>query len=225
MAQAVFFDIDGTLIRTGGAGVKAFAHAGKTAFGVADGTRSMKFAGRTDIGLVREFFQIHRIEASPDNFRRFLDSYVFWLDHLLPQCRGGVCPGVLPLIHELRARENPPLIGLLTGNIRLGAEIKLRHYDLWETFETGGFADDHEDRDQIAHAAKERASRQLNRPLRGEEIIVIGDTPHDVRCGRAIGAKVVAVATGGATLAEIQATQPDWAVADLREVTVEELCR
>lgn len=223
MACAVLFDIDGTLIRTGGAGVKAFARAGETAFGIPNGTRSIKFAGRTDVSLVREFFQLHHIEPTPEHFQRFLDCYVFWLDHLLPQSCGGVCPGVLELIGHLRTRKNPPLIGLLTGNIRLGAEIKLRHYGLWESFETGGFADDHEDRNQIAHAAKKRACRHLNRSLRGEEIIVVGDTPHDVHCSRAIGAKIVGVATGGASLAEIQAAAPDWAVPDLRALDVENL--
>jgi len=223
MARAVLFDIDGTLIRTGGAGVKAFARAGETAFGIPGGTAHMKFAGRTDTGLVREFLLHHGIEASTANIRHFLDTYVFWLDHLLPQCRGGVCAGVLKLIRGLRAQKNPPLIGLLTGNIRLGAEIKLRHYDLWQEFETGAFADDHEDRNQIAVAARHRVRRQLQKELPGGEIIVVGDTPHDIRCGRAIGAKVLAVATGGSTCAEMQAHQPDWLVEDLRGISVEAL--
>lgn len=225
MAKAVLFDIDGTLIRTGGAGVKAYARAGETAFGIPNGTAHMKFAGRTDTGLVREFLGLHNIEPTAENFRRFLDSYVFWLDHLLPQSRGSVCPGVFQLIQGLRALKAPPLIGLLTGNIRLGAEIKLRQYNLWEHFEMGAFADDHEDRNQIARTARERVGHKLNRKLRGEEIIVVGDTPHDVGCARAIGAKVIAVATGGATLEEIRATQPDWCLMDLREVNAEEICR
>jgi phosphoglycolate phosphatase-like HAD superfamily hydrolase len=224
MARAVLFDIDGTLIRTGGAGVKAFARAGETAFGIVNGTQHMKFAGRTDTGLVREFLKFHHLEPSPENCRHFLDVYVFWLDHLLPQCRGGVCPGVWKLIQDLRALKNPPVIGLLTGNIRLGAEIKLRQYELWQEFETGAFADDHEERDLIAVAAHGRVSRHLREELRGEQIIVVGDTPHDIRCGRAIGAKVLAVATGGSEFAEIKKHAPDWCVNDLREVTAEEIC-
>lgn len=224
MARAVLFDIDGTLIRTGGAGVKAFARAGETAFGIANGTAHMKFAGRTDTGLVREFLILHRLEPSPENIRRFLDAYVFWLDQMLSQCRGGVCPGVWQFIADLRALPEPPLIGLLTGNIRLGAEIKLRHYGLWQEFETGAFADDHEDRDQIAVAAHRRVREKLKRELRGEEIIVVGDTPHDIRCGRAIGARVIAVATGGAEFDEIRKHAPDWCVQDLREVTAAEVC-
>ena len=131
---------------------------------------------------------------------------------------------MLKFIAGLQSLDSPPLIGLLTGNIRLGAEIKLRHFDLWESFVTGGFADDHEERDQIAHAAHKRASKKLNRELRGADILVIGDTPHDIRCARAIGARVLAVATGGSTYDEIKAHRPDWLVTDLREVKAAEVC-
>ena len=117
------------------------------------------------------------------------------------------------------------MIGLLTGNIRLGAEIKLRSHGLWEIFETGGFADDHEERDQIAAAARARGSRLLGGQLRGDEIVVVGDTPFDIRCGKFIGAKVLAVATGGATLAELKRHQPDWAVENLREIDAREILR
>ncbi len=224
MARAVLFDIDGTLIRTGGAGIKAFARAGETAFGIANGTAHMKFAGRTDTGLVREFLIWHGLKPSAENRQRFLDAYVFWLDQMLPQCTGGVCPGVWQFLRDLRALPEPPLIGLLTGNIRLGAEIKLRHYRLWEEFVTGAFADDHEERNLIAVAAHQRVSRHLKKDLGGEEIIVIGDTPHDIRCGRAIGARVIAVATGGAELDELREHTPDWCVKDLREMAVAEVC-
>jgi phosphoglycolate phosphatase-like HAD superfamily hydrolase len=224
MIRAVLFDIDGTLIRTGGAGVEAFDRAGETAFGIRHGTKHMKFAGRTDTGLVREFLIHHGIEPSPEKSQSFLDAYIFWLDHLMPQCTGSVCPGVTDLIRDLRALPKPPAIGLLTGNIKLGAQIKLSHYGLWEEFTFGAFADDHEERDRIAAAAHQRASQLHKRELRGEEIIVVGDTPHDIRCGRAIGAKVLAVATGGSKFEEIKAHAPDWCVKDLREVTAGEIC-
>ena len=116
------------------------------------------------------------------------------------------------------------MLGLLTGNIRLGAEIKLRHYGLWDHFKTGGFADDHEDRDHIAAAALERGRRVLGKDLRPEEIVVVGDTPFDIRCGKFIGARVLAVATGGAKLDELKKHSPDWAVEDLTRVTAREVC-
>lgn len=224
MVRLVLFDIDGTLVHTGGAGIKAFARVFATEFNLPNGVERIKFAGRTDVNLVREFFLLHNIPPSAENFRRFFERYVFWLDHILAQSETEACPGVAQMLRALRALPQPPLIGLLTGNIQLGAEIKLRHFDLWREFELGAFADDHEERDQIAHAARRRAGRVLKRELRGEEIVVIGDTPLDIRCGRAIGAKVVAVATGGATLDELRPHKADWLVKDLEAVTAQEVC-
>jgi phosphoglycolate phosphatase len=216
--RLVLFDIDGTLVRTGGAGVKAFAKVFATEFGATNGFDSLRFAGRTDRSLVREFFTYHDITPSEANFSRFFESYVFWLDHILKDSETKVCPGVWGFIDQLRTLDQPPVLGLLTGNIRLGAEIKLRHFKLWDTFETGAFADDHEDRDQIAAIARDRGSRLLGEELQGDQVLVIGDTPLDIRCARAIGARVLAVGTGGAKLHELHPHRPDWAVEDLREI-------
>jgi phosphoglycolate phosphatase len=224
MVQLVLFDIDGTLVHTGGAGIKAFAKTFATEFNAHDGVEKINFAGRTDVNLVREFFGLHQIAATPDNFRRFFDRYVFWLDQTVAQNHGGACCGVERFIDDLLALPNPPALGLLTGNIRLGAEIKLRRYDLWDVFETGAFADDHEDRNQIAVVALARGSRLLGRQLGGGEVMVVGDTPHDIRCGRFIGAKILAVATGGARLDELKKHQPDWAVEDLTRINAREIC-
>jgi phosphoglycolate phosphatase len=223
MIRLVLFDIDGTLVRTGGAGVKAFAKVFQTEFGAHDHFEKLKFAGRTDVSLVREFFTYHSVPPTQANFQRFFDRYVFWLDYILSQSATEACPGIWEFIGALKALPKPPVLGLLTGNIRLGAEIKLRHFDLWKEFETGAFADDNEDRDLIAAAARDRGRRLLGKNLRDDEILVIGDTPFDIRCGRAINAKVLAVATGGATLEELKKHSPDWAVKDLREISAAEV--
>ena len=225
MLRLVLFDIDGTLIRTGGAGVKAFAKVFATEFNAVDGFEKLKFAGRTDRSLVREFFDYHQIDSTPENFTRFCERYVFWLEDILQQSKGTVCEGVWELIKGLQALPEPPVLGLLTGNIRLGAEIKLRHFGLWDSFATGAFADDHEDRNHIAAVALARGSRLLGKDLTGDEVVVIGDTAHDIRCARAINARVVAVATGGSTLEELKAHNPDWPVSTLQEITPERLVK
>jgi phosphoglycolate phosphatase-like HAD superfamily hydrolase len=224
MIRMVFFDIDGTLVHTGRAGVKAFQKVFATEFGAHRGTEIMKFGGRTDISLVREFFRINGIEDSQANFKRFFDRYAFWLDHIIKGSGGAPCRGVLDFIDDLNGLPNPPTLGLLTGNIRLGAEIKLRHFDMWNLFATGAFSDDSEDRNLIAAAAYRRGKRVLGGKLKPEEVLVVGDTPRDVECGRAIGARVLAVATGGASLEELQAQAPDWVVPDLTRIRAKEAC-
>jgi phosphoglycolate phosphatase len=172
--------------------------------------------------LVREFFTSHQIEPSAGNFARFFTTYLGYLEKMIPACDGDVCPGIMEGIATLRGTGNRPALGLLTGNVRRGAEIKLRRFNLWSEFQFGAYADDHEDRNCIAEVAKRRGEEALSNRLSGDEILVIGDTPHDIRCGRSIGAKVLAVGTGGVSVDELRTHQPDWAVTDMREI---DLCR
>lgn len=224
MFKLVLWDIDGTLIRTGGAGVKAFAKAFATEFGFTDGSEKLKFAGRTDVSLVREFFVMNGVEPTPKHFQQFFAVYVRYLEEMIVNCEGEICPGISEFMSGLRASSGKPRFGLLTGNIRRGAEIKLNRFNLWHEFPFGGFADDHEDRDCIAAIAKQRGADLLNQKLRDEEVLVIGDTPHDIRCARAINAKVLAVATGGAKWDELEKHQPDWLVKDLTDGKLQQLC-
>jgi len=224
MVRLVLFDVDGTLVHTGGAGTRAFAKTFATEFDLHHGSEKMKFAGRTDVSLVREFFRIHQLDESPGHFARFFERYAFWLDHILAHSPGDACRGVREFLGDLQALPRPLALGLLTGNIQLGAEIKLRRFGLWETFEFGAFADDHEDRNQIAVAALARGRRVLGKNLQPREIVVVGDTPFDVQCGQYIGAKTLAVATGGAKLEELKKSKPTWAVENLTRISVEEVC-
>jgi phosphoglycolate phosphatase len=222
--RAIFFDVDGTLIHTGKAGIQAFDRTFATEFKVADGAAQLSFAGRTDTSIVREFFSQHDIEPTPAQFRRFFEVYVYWLDHLLPLTQGGICPGIWNFIHASQALQKPPLLGLLTGNIRLGAEIKLRHFYLWDSFEVGAFGDDHEDRNELAAIALKRAQGVLGESLKPEELLIIGDTPLDVHCAKSIKARSLAVATGPYKLEQLKQLQPDWAVAHLGDITSREIC-
>lgn len=218
MYRLIFFDIDGTLIRTGGAGEKAFSKVIQSQFDIHNGTEELEFAGRTDYSIIREFFTQKGINPSSDNFERFLDHYVFWLDHLLKENPGQVLPGVIPLLNTLQQLKSPPTLGLLTGNIQLGAEIKLSFYELWEYFTTGGFADDGEDRNEVATAAFNRGNRITSPKVKPSEVLVIGDTPRDITCAQFIDADVLAVATGKFTVDELKEHQPTHVAETLESV-------
>lgn len=224
MIRLALFDIDGTLIHTGGAGVRAFASALASEFGLANATADLSFAGRTDSSLVRECLVRHRIEPSQEAFGRFCRAYLPLLARYLTELPGGVQPGVWEWIAALRALPHRPVLGLLTGNIRQGAEIKLRHFRLWDSFAAGGFGDDSADRNEIAAVARQRGGELLENPLRDDEVLVIGDTALDIACGRAINARVLAVATGGHSLDQLRSHSPDWLVADLTQISPQEVC-
>jgi phosphoglycolate phosphatase-like HAD superfamily hydrolase len=220
MIRLVLFDIDGTLIHTGGAGVRAFSEAFAEEFGLADADKKLSFSGRTDTGLALEFFRTHGREPDAAELNRFFAGYLRRLELHLHSLQGGVFPGVTRWLEDLAAHPSAPVTGLLTGNLRAGAERKLRRYDLWESFSLGAFADGHAERDAIAGEALATGRQRLGAGLAGEEILVIGDTPLDVRCARAIGAKALAVGTGGATMEALHACAPDWLARDLEEISV-----
>ncbi len=208
----VLFDIDGTLVQTTGAGIKAFAATFAQLFDVEEISKDIPFAGRSDRAITLDLMKAHGIDPSVENWQRFTEAYLQQLDVMLPQCQGQVLPGVLPLLDVLQGIEHV-LLGLLTGNIKAGAARKLGHYGLADRFGFGGFGDELTDRNAIAQVAKEQAQANVDSEITG--VMVIGDTVHDVRCAKSIDAFAVAVATGGASIDELAASSPDLLIEDL----------
>jgi phosphoglycolate phosphatase-like HAD superfamily hydrolase len=202
------FDIDGTLIASGGAGQEATFAALSAAFGVPVTRAGIAFAGRTDRAIATDVFAVHGIRNTEENWQTFQRVYLDHLQLQLNRRAGEVLQGVRQLLRRLE-EEPTNHLGLLTGNIRAGAERKLRHYGLWHHFYFGGYGDQHESRDDVARQALAAAREFLRQPVGPRDIWVVGDTVNDVRCARAIGAHVIAVATGGAAAEELAAAEPD----------------
>jgi phosphoglycolate phosphatase-like HAD superfamily hydrolase len=217
---AVLFDIDGTLIQTGGAGQLAFAEAFAAEFDVPELSGSVPFAGRSDRAIAFELMRVHGVPATDENWQRFRSSYLKRLPEALTRRQGKVLPGVHNLLSELAALSTP-LVGLLTGNLREGARHKLTHYGLIERFGFGGFGDLCDDRCDIASAALEEAktaARMRNGSANGHSlsgVMVIGDTVHDISCARSINALAVAVPTGNTPVDELAKAGPDLLLDDL----------
>lgn len=218
MAKKVcLFDIDGTLIRSGGAGQKAFEAALSAEFGISTFNGDVAFSGRTDRAIVRDFFMLHEITDSAGSWQRFRDAYLAHLPITLAANDGMVLPGIVPLLDNLDASPDVEL-GLLTGNTADGAELKLSHYGIFHYFKFGGYGDHVLDRDAVARSALQ-ATRQHVNGVGTEDVIVIGDTPLDVQCARAISARAVAVCTGFSPVEELRASKPDLLLQDLSDAS------
>jgi phosphoglycolate phosphatase-like HAD superfamily hydrolase len=211
-----FLDIDGTLVMTGGAGQSAFARTLAEDFGIATIDRAVAFAGRSDRAIAMDLFRSHGVAPTAENWHRFCAGYLPRLELALATHQGSVLPGVADLLSTLAARGDVAL-GLLTGNVREGARRKLGYYGLWEHFPFGGFGDEHTERCDIAAAALEAARLHLNGQHQGGQVIVIGDTVHDIDCGRSIGALCVAVPTGHTTADALRVGEPDLLVETLED--------
>jgi phosphoglycolate phosphatase-like HAD superfamily hydrolase len=208
------FDIDGTLISSGGAGRAALEVALAAEFGGGPLLDRLSLSGRTDRAILLDLLELHLIPDTPENRQRMLEAYLRHLPDCLARSTGRVLPGIAVLLELLQQREDVAL-GLLTGNVRAGARLKLGHYGLYDYFAFGGFGDDHLDRDDVAREALAAIEERWPGAVRPEQIWVIGDTPLDVRCARAIGARAVAVATGWHGRAELAAHVPDLLFDDL----------
>jgi phosphoglycolate phosphatase len=215
--RVCFFDIDGTLVATGGAGQQAFAEVFRELWGVEQLAGNISFAGRSDRAIAFDLFRVHGVPATLETWHTFRDAYIARLGQVLPKFDGRVLPGVETLISQLQSAGNVH-VGLLTGNVIAGAQAKLSHYNLWHHFPFGGYGDEHTDRCDIAATAVV-AAREHAGLLNGaqERFAVIGDTVHDIRCARSIGAYAIAVPTGFTPMDELVAAEPDLAVETLED--------
>jgi phosphoglycolate phosphatase-like HAD superfamily hydrolase len=211
----LFWDIDGTLLDTARAGIFAWEEAIREVLGEEPDMATMKTAGLTDAEIALKIAAAHGHDAR----RRagdLLHSYAGHLPERLGWRQGRVLPNVRENLEAL-GRRGDVVNMLLTGNVPAGAEAKLRHYGLWDFFGAGGaFSVEGHDRPSIAREARRLAGEHGGQAPSAQQMVVIGDTPHDISCGRAIGARTLAVATGpGYDLGQLRACDPWMAVEQL----------
>jgi phosphoglycolate phosphatase len=219
--RLVLFDIDGTLISAGGAGRHAIERAWKEVYGIPDCLAGVDLGGRTDASLFEDMYRVHGIDLNPSMHQLFVSAYLHLLHECLHVSDGSPLEGSSDFLNSLIGLYPDIVLGLLTGNARLAAEIKLRHFGLWDPFVLGAFGDDHACRDQLATIAKGRGESFLGRELVGGEVLIVGDTLHDIQCARSIEAVCLAVATGGVSFDTLQGANPDYLVQSLAEVDAE----
>jgi phosphoglycolate phosphatase-like HAD superfamily hydrolase len=218
--KLVLFDIDGTILRSDGAGKRAIHRALLDVFGVT-GPADHPFDGKTDKQIVRELMRHegHGDEHIDASMQRLLHLYVGYLDEELAASTGRAhaLPGVPELLDALEARRDI-ILGLLTGNLEQGARAKLAAVGIeFSRFLVGAFGSDHEHRPELPAIARSRTKGQLGIDIRGEAMVVIGDTPADLTCGRSLGASAIGVATGRYSVEELRRHEPAAVFRDLSD--------
>jgi phosphoglycolate phosphatase len=214
--RVVLFDIDGTLVLTGGAGQRAMARAFEELFAISDAFRDIPMAGRTDTWILSSAAAAHGVCAP--SLSAFQNAYLVLLEQELelPNPKKAVMPGVRPLLDALAGRGDT-FLALLTGNYEKAARLKLEHFDLWRYFLCGAFADDSADRNSLLPTALERVHACGGPAVHPTDVIVVGDTPHDVACALAAGARPIGVATGPFSAQELRASGAEIVFEDLSD--------
>ncbi len=191
----IFFDIDGTLIDSGGAGSRALDLAFEETFSVREAFRNISMAGKTDMQILKEGMRLHRIDSPNGVVPAFFGSYIRHLKKNVCSGRGHVKPGITNALRSLSSGGSCRL-GLLTGNIREGAMLKLKAFRLDTFFEAGAYGDDSEDRNKLLPMAVDKLNKLTSLAVDFKDCVVVGDTPRDIECSKPYGALAVAVATG-----------------------------
>jgi phosphoglycolate phosphatase-like HAD superfamily hydrolase len=218
--KLVLFDIDGTILWSDGAGRRAMTRALISTFG-ASGSTEYRYDGKTDMQIVRDLMRMegHADAIIDERMEALLRAYLAGLEEELGAQAAHVhrFDGVLELLHALESRPDRR-VGLLTGNIELGARAKLRAAGIDpERFTVCAFGSDHEVRRELPAIAQRRARELFGEHVEGENIVVIGDTPADIDCTRAIGARAIAVATGRYSVSELASHEPFAVFPDLTD--------
>ena len=211
----ILFDIDGTIISTGGAGRRAIARA----LDVSGESSSIdfSFAGMTDRGIVRKALEVDGRRVTESVIDRVLSAYLDALAHEIdtaPEEDYVVHEGIEAAIEAALAAEHVAC-GLGTGNIEAGARLKLARVGFSKRFDFGGFGCDAEDRASLLHAGAERGATRLGHPMRMCRTVIVGDSPRDIKAAHAIGAQCLAVATGVFDEEQLRAYDPDRLVANM----------
>jgi phosphoglycolate phosphatase len=215
--RLLLWDIDGTLVNTGAAGQHALVRATIERFGGNGDLDGVEIAGRTDTAIAYQILEKYGAPVSDEAASAFLNLYLDLLVEELPRRDGRILPGVRALV-ESSSRQEHTILGLLTGNLRRGAQLKLEHYKLWQFFPFGAFADDHHDRNALGPCALGRALTETAIDFSPDHVDVIGDTGHDIACGKVFGARTIAVATGSWSRERLAEQKPDFLFDDLSNV-------
>ncbi|HET7461784.1 MAG TPA: HAD hydrolase-like protein [Longimicrobium sp.] len=221
MRRLILFDIDGTLLSADGAGKRAIHAALMEVFGTTGPIGSYSFAGRTDPEIVRDLLRAAGIaDAEIDSGLKALwFRYVENLHHEIHGTPVHALPGVTELLERLEGAGGQVVPGLLTGNIREGARIKVNAARLgFSRFRVGAFGSDHAERPALPAIAVERALQATGVAFSGKEVVIIGDTPKDVACGQHLGVRTIATATGHHPVDELTACGADYVFPDLANV-------
>ena len=217
--KLVLFDIDATLISTGAAGADAMRDVFAELCGIPDGFAGIEMSGKTDAAIFREALIKHQLDEAVMPVDVFHERYVSCLRLTLQEAHRPrrLMPGIPHLLEALA--EQPDLVlGLLTGNFALGAQLKLESFGIWHYFRLGAYGSDHHDRNVLVPIAQQRAHALLGHAIPAQQTFVIGDTPRDIACAHAHGAHAIAVATGNYSVAELRRHAPEYCFEDLSDV-------
>jgi len=216
-ASLILWDIDGTLVYMDRAGERALILIVRELYGRDLGEHlPVDLRGRTDTSIARDLLIWLGVEPTAEAQASLCDAYLKKLPATLPIVKPHIKPGIREALDAIHAHPEIHQ-ALLTGNLRKGAQMKLAHLGLWDYFEFGAFADDSHIRDELGPFALARAKEKLGIDFPPERVFIIGDTPHDIACGKAIGAKTIAVATGAFSVEELAALDPTHTFKDLAD--------